>query len=176
MVTLEGVEDCEDVVGRDPEDAVGEEGETPCDTQHAAQSQDGYNAFATSANLCIGSVAPLETEEPGQHDDEGDEGEEEDQRVVAYVDNVVDGTVCYPAPLNTHKNAPVKGKEAWLCGVVVKYVIHRLQENFSAHMATFSSLSFVRMTCSPYFPMMSRTTPTTLGSTASGDRKPLNCK
>lgn len=100
MDTLERIEDCENVGGRDPEDTVGEEGKTPRDTQHATQSQDGYNTFATSAKFCVGCVGSLETKEPGQHDDEGSEGEEEHQRIVAYVDNVVDVTVCYPAPWN----------------------------------------------------------------------------
>lgn len=121
VVTLERIEDGEDVIGRDPEDTVGEEGETPRDTQHAAQSQDDYNAFATSANLRVGSVGPLETEEPGQYDDESGEGEEEDQRVVAHVDNVVDLTVRYPAPSNTHRNMPVKerkrGSVVWLLNI-----------------------------------------------------------
>ena len=100
MDTLERVKDCENVVGGDPEDAVGEEGKTPCDTQHATQSQDGHNAFAASVNLSFARIGFLETKEPGQYDDEGSEGEEEDQRIVAYVDNVVDVTVCYPAPWN----------------------------------------------------------------------------
>lgn len=97
MFTLERIEDRKNVVGGDQEDTLGEKGKTPCDTQHATQSQDGYNTFATAklSVVCFGSP---ETKEPGQYDDEGSEGEEEDQRIVAYVDNVVDFTFYYPAP------------------------------------------------------------------------------
>lgn len=83
MDTLERIEDRENVEGGDLEDTVGEEGETPCDTQHATQSQDGYNIFATSANLSVACFGSPETKERGQYDDEGSEGEEEDQRIVA---------------------------------------------------------------------------------------------
>lgn len=72
---MERIEDCENVVGGDPEDTVGEEEKTPCDTQYATESQDDYNAFATSAIFCIACVGSLLTEEPAQYDDEGSEGE-----------------------------------------------------------------------------------------------------
>lgn len=98
MNTLERIKDCENVVGGDPEDTVCEEGKTPCDTQHAAQSQDGDDVFATSAIFRGAYGGSLPTEEPGQYDDEGSEGEDEYQRIVAYVDDVVDVTVGYPAP------------------------------------------------------------------------------
>ena len=100
MDTLERVQGRENVVGGDPEGTIGEEGKPPCDAQHAAQSQYGYNIFAISAHLYVACFGSLEAKEPGQHDDEGSEGEEEDQNIVAYVDNVVDVTVCYPAPWN----------------------------------------------------------------------------
>lgn len=107
---MERIKGRENVVGGDPEDTVGEEGKTPCDTQHAAQSQNGNDAFATSAILRIAYGGSLPTEEPGQYDDEGSEGEDEDQRIVAYVDNVVGVTVGYPAPWNRKKHLS-KGKE-----------------------------------------------------------------
>ncbi len=100
MDTLERIEDCKNVVGGDLEDTVGEEGKTPRDTQHATQSQDGYNTFTTCAWFCVVCVGSLETKEPGQYYDEGSEGEDEHQHIVAYVDNVVDVTVYYPAPWN----------------------------------------------------------------------------
>ncbi len=97
-VTLERIENRENVVGRDLEDTVGKEGTAPSDTQHAAQSHDGYNSFATFAILYIACIGSFETEEPPHNDNEGREGEEEDQRIIAYVDNIVDVAVCYPAP------------------------------------------------------------------------------
>lgn len=101
MDTLERIEGCENIVGRDLEGTVCKEGKSPCDTQNATQSEDGYNIFATSAGVanvvCSGS---LKTKEPGQYDDEGRKSEEEDHRIVGYVDNVVDVPVCYPAPWN----------------------------------------------------------------------------
>lgn len=45
-----------------------------------------------------GSFGLPEAKEPGQCDDEASEGEEEDQRIVADVDDIVDVIVCYPAP------------------------------------------------------------------------------
>lgn len=108
METLERIEDCENVVGGDPEDTVGEEGKTPSDTQHATESQDDYNLFAMCARLS-GSCS-LEKEEPGQYDDEGSEGEDEDQNIVAYVNNVVHQIVGYPAPLE-QKDMSVKDRK-----------------------------------------------------------------
>lgn len=98
---MKRIEDCENIVGGNPEDPIGEEGKTPCDTQHATQPHDGYYTLAISVNFCGATFVSLETNEPGQYNDEGSEGEEEDQCIVAYVDNVVDVNVCYPAPWNT---------------------------------------------------------------------------
>lgn len=39
MDTLEGIEDCENVVGRDAEGTIGKEGKTPRDAQQATQAQ-----------------------------------------------------------------------------------------------------------------------------------------
>lgn len=100
LITLKRIEDCENVVGWDLEDPIGKEGKAPRDTQHAAQSQDGDNTSAFSVNLYSATFVSFDTNEPGHYDDEGSEGKEEDQRVVAYVDNVVDVNVCYPAPWN----------------------------------------------------------------------------
>lgn len=97
--TLEGVEDCEYVVGGDPEGSVGCKGKTPRDTQNATQAHDGQDAFAILAHLSI-RLGSLETKEPGHDDNEGGEGEEENHQIVADVDNVKDVTVCYPAPWN----------------------------------------------------------------------------
>lgn len=103
MRTLERIQDSENVVGRDPEGTVGEEGETPGDPHRATQSQDDSDALFIHAHFCGDFLVccSLETNEVGQYDDEGGEGEDEDQRVVTYVDNVVRGVVRYPAAENT---------------------------------------------------------------------------
>lgn len=96
--TLERIEDGENVVRGHPQGTIGKESKTPRDAQHATQSQDGYNAFSILACLwtpCFGYPVAIE---PVQYDDEGGESEEEDQGIVAYVDNVVDVIIQYPAP------------------------------------------------------------------------------
>lgn len=102
--TLKRIEDRENVVGRDPKDTVGEEGETPREAQQATQSHDGHDAGAALVDLCGVGLNPLETVEPGQDEDEAGEGEDEDQRIVAYVDNVLRVPVRYPAPWNRNVN------------------------------------------------------------------------
>ena len=94
VITLERIEDGENVVGGDLEHTVCKEGKTPTDTQHATQSQDDPNTMAICGDLSVS----LETKKPDHHDDEGGEGEDEDQRIVAYVDDVVHVNVRYPAP------------------------------------------------------------------------------
>lgn len=66
-----------------------------------------------------------------------------------------------------------KGNETRLYGMIlcIKYKIHRLQNCFPTHMATLSAVLSAWMTCSPYFPMMSRTIPMTQGITGKGERK-----
>lgn len=98
--TLERIQSCENVVGRDPEGTIGEESKTPCDSQNATQSHYDYNIWAIFACFYIGSFSFPEKKEPGHYDDEGTESEDEDQSIVAYVDNVVDIVICYPAPWN----------------------------------------------------------------------------
>jgi len=95
---LERIEGCENVGGRDPEDTVGEEGKTPRDTKHEIQAQDDYDAFAIFTFLCVVLFDSLKSKEPRQNNDGRTEGEEEDQRIVAYVDYIVDVIVSYPAP------------------------------------------------------------------------------
>lgn len=85
--TLERIEDSENVVSRHPEDTMAEEDKTPWDTQNGTQSHDDDNVFATSVSLCNGCLMSLLTKEPRQYEDEGREGDQEDQRIVAYVDN-----------------------------------------------------------------------------------------
>lgn len=91
---MERTEKCENVEGRNPQDIAGEEHKAPRDTQDATQSRDHCDV---SAGFCIACVGSPETAEPANHRDEGSEGEEEDQRIVAYVDDVVDVTVGDPA-------------------------------------------------------------------------------
>lgn len=97
--TLERIQDRENVVGGNPEDTGGEEGETPSYTHHATQSHDDWDASYIGVYFCatFSTSHSLETKEPGHYDDEGSEGEEEDQRIVTYVDNVVHVIVRYPA-------------------------------------------------------------------------------
>lgn len=97
VITLEWIEDGEKVVGGDAEDPVGEEGKSPRQAQQATQAHDRRYAFALPLDFRC-TFKSLETNEPGHDDDEGGEGEEEDQSVVADVDDVVDVEVCYPAP------------------------------------------------------------------------------
>lgn len=96
--TLEGVEDCENVGGRNPKVTVGEKGEAPRDTQLAAQAQDGYYTSACLALSCVELFGSCEANDPGQTDDDHGESEDEDQRIVADVDNVVNVIVVYPTP------------------------------------------------------------------------------
>ena len=98
--TLKRIENGENVVGGNPEGTVGEEGETPGDTEHEAQSHDGHQAYAAFVDLLVVLLVSLEKTEPCHHDGEGDEGEDEDDSIVADVDNVVDVPVSYPAPGN----------------------------------------------------------------------------
>lgn len=94
---MERIKDSENVVGWDQERTICKKGKTPCDTQHATQSHDGPNISDT---LCVASLGSLEIKEPGQYDEGGGEGEEENHCVVSNVDDVEDVTVCYPAPWN----------------------------------------------------------------------------
>lgn len=100
MCTLERIKDCENVVAWDLEDTIGEKSETPRNTQDATQAHDGHYVFAVVTNLWIGCFDFLQTKEPDEYDDEGGEGKEEDQCIVADVDNIVGVIVCYPAPWN----------------------------------------------------------------------------
>lgn len=102
--TLEGVEDCENVGGRNPEVSVGEKGEAPWDTQLAAQAQGGYYTCALLALSCVELFGSSEAKDPGQTDDDHGEGEDEDQRIVAHVDNVVNIVVVYPTPWHKSTN------------------------------------------------------------------------
>lgn len=128
---MKRIEDCENVVGGDLEDPIGEEGKTPRDTQHATQSQDGDNTSAISVHFRSATFAPLETNEPGDYDDEGREGEEEDQRIVAHVDNVVDGVVCYPAPWNRGTGQRWKSNMALSGGFI--YITKGVRNNSHGH-------------------------------------------
>ena len=126
---MECIEDGEHVVGRDPEGTVREEGETPCDAKHETQAQNDCNATAILVWFFDGCIASFETEEPGQRNDERCEGEEEDQRVVSNIDNVVDVSVIYPAPLKRKTNE-LSGifKRLKLSGITIKFY-----NNFNQH-------------------------------------------
>lgn len=104
MNTLKWVEDCENVGGYHPEGAVGEESEAPRDTQLATQTQNDHYFPAGSCFLLVRCFASLETKEPGQCDDDCGEGEEEDHRIVANVDDVMDVIVVNPAPVKSEIN------------------------------------------------------------------------
>ena len=107
---MEGVEDGEDVVGREAQGSVGEEGEAPGESESAAQAHYGQGVrgarpFAlTRAGEWFVAIrgGAFEEEDPSQHDDKGSEGEGEDYGVVADVHHVMDGRVCDPAP-SEHK-------------------------------------------------------------------------
>lgn len=95
--TLQRVEDGENVVGRDLESTVGEEGKAPRDSQHEAQAHDAHDFPAILPRFYMSPFDIPDTTEPGHHNDEGGEGDDEDHSIVAYVDDV-DAVVCYPAP------------------------------------------------------------------------------
>lgn len=104
-LTLEGVEDGEDVQGRDLQWAVGKESEAPAQTEDAAQAHDGQGVrgprlFPRNDN---GGLFTSEQPEPAQHHHEGEEGEEEDDAVVADVHYIVHGWVSDPAPARTNE-------------------------------------------------------------------------
>lgn len=98
---MEGTEDWEDVVSRDPQDTVGEEDEAPWDAQNAAQSKHDHDARAVPLDIVTACVGFLVTDEQREYDDESRESEEENQCVAANVYHPVDDAVGYPAPSNT---------------------------------------------------------------------------
>lgn len=160
--TLKRTEDCENVVGGNLQDTVGEEDKTPCDTQSAAQSKDNYDSCASECTAHFGSAV---TEELGRYDDEDSNGKQENQCIVAYVYNPVDNIVCYPAPtVETQKYITEENKHG------PNVLLLDTEIYVPSYMVTFSSVSLVVMSCAPYFPTLSRTTTTTTGRPGKEDR------
>lgn len=104
-LTLTGVEDGKDVVGRDLHWAVGEESKAPAQSQNAAQAHDGQSIWGSRSFHWTGDGGGFTSEqpEPAQHHHEGEEGEEEDGRVVADVYYIVHGWIYDPAPDKSNK-------------------------------------------------------------------------
>ena len=95
---MERIENGEDVVGGKPQDTVCKERKAPRDAQSGAQSKDTADARAAAANSDVLFSRRFGQVEPGQEDNEGGEGEEEDHGVVGDVDDVLDLLICHPAP------------------------------------------------------------------------------
>lgn len=92
--SLEGVQDGEYVIRGQTHSSEAEEGETPGDSQHTAEAQDGGDVRGGSSwALHLSSLvklAQLQHGEPSQHHNEGAEGEDEDEAVITDVHIVVD--------------------------------------------------------------------------------------